>query len=111
MTHQALKVAERFGDDVGVIDLFLLDAADDEALAETLAAYSTVVTWEEGFAKRGGLDAYIALLISEKGLACRHRGFGMHPAFDFTPGDRYRLHDANGFGETLVTETVKSVLA
>ncbi len=111
MTHQALKVAERFGGDVGVIDLFLLDQADDAALAETLASYSTIFTWEEGFAKRGGLDAYIALLITEKDLGARHRGFGMPDAFDFTPGDRYSLHDANGFGEDGVAETVKSVLA
>ena len=111
MTHQALKVAKRFGDEVGVIDLFLLDSAKDEALAETLASYSTIITWEEGFAKRGGLDSYISMLIAEKGLADRHLGFGMPDTFDFTPGDRYSLHDSNGFGEDRVTETVKSFLA
>ncbi|NQV83741.1 MAG: transketolase [Rhodospirillales bacterium] len=111
MTHQALKVAGRFGDEVGVIDLFLLDTADDDALTEALSSYATVITWEEGFAKRGGLDACIALLILEKGLACRHQGFGMPNAFDFTPGDRYRLHDANGFGEDTVVEAISAVLA
>ncbi|MBT3306474.1 MAG: transketolase, partial [Alphaproteobacteria bacterium] len=111
MTHQALKVANRFDGEVGVVDCFLLDTADDDALAKTLSSYASVVTWEEGFTNRGGLDAYIALLISQKGLACRHRGFGMPNTFDFTPGDRYRLHDANGFGEDTMVEAISAVLA
>jgi len=111
MVHRALKIAESFAGDVGVIDLFQLDHADDEALAETLAAYETVVTWEEGFIGRGGLDAMACLLISEKNLACRHRGFGMPNVFDFSPRNRFDMHAANGFGEEQVTGAVKTALA
>jgi len=111
MVHQALKVAALFADDVGVIDLFQLDHADDDALAETLAPYETVVTWEEGFIGRGGLDAYLCLLISAKKLDCRHQGFGMPNVFDFSPRTRYEMHNANGFGEEQVVQAVKAALA
>lgn len=110
MVHQALKVAALFAGDVGVIDLFQLDHADDDALAKTIAAYDTIVTWEEGFLGRGGLDAYLCLLISAKKLDCRHQGFGMPNIFDFSPRDRYEMHAANGFGEEQVAEAIKATL-
>jgi len=111
MVHQALAIAESFADDVGVVDLFMLDRADDDTLADTLASYSTVITLEEGFLGRGGLDAYISLLISAKELDCRHQGYGLPNAFDFTPGSRFKLHEANGFGGTQITEAVRAMLS
>ncbi len=112
MVHQALKVAGGFAaGEVGVVDVFMLDCLDTDALAKTLSPYDFVITLEEGFIGCGGLDMLVAGLSRELDLPFRQRRLGMPNAFDFTPGDRFALHEANGFGETQIISAVAAALA
>jgi len=112
MVHRALAIAEAFGPDaVGVVDLFKLNEFEAAALARTLRPFETVITLEEGFIGRGGLDALVALLIADERLPARLRRFGMPNTFEFTPGERLALHEMNGFGEPQIAAAIREALA
>jgi transketolase len=108
MLNTALDVAKRFPGQVSVVDVFRLDDGMDRAgLAATLAKASAVVTLEEGFTGRGGLDALVASVLkgSRPQLA-----LGMRSEFDMVPGSRASLHVRNGIGPDQVAEVVKGLL-
>ena len=66
MVHTALQVAERLtaaGIRVSVIDLFGFTDFNEAALLVALQGYRGIVTMEEGFRGRGGLDAMMFNLV------------------------------------------------
>ena len=101
MTHKALRLKDALakeGLDIGVIDCFLLKPFDEAALAKALSSYSHIVTLEEAFVGKGGLDGMILSLIHQHGLKARLRAFGFEDRYIFEIGDRETLHDACGVG-------------
>jgi len=82
-----------------LLDLFRLTEFDDDALAETLARHPSLLTIEEGFRGRGGLDALICNLVSERGLSCRTFSAGLDNRYRFDLGTRDDLHERAGIGE------------
>ncbi|OMG56840.1 transketolase [Azonexus hydrophilus] len=114
MVHTALKVAERLataGEQVGVIDLFDLSGFDQQRLAETLAAYAGVVSLEEGFRGRGGLDAMLFDFCAGRRLPPRLLNIGVEGGYRFELGSRSELHEQVSIGENAVTERVTRFLA
>jgi transketolase len=101
MLHTAFAVAERLrqtGEDVGIIDLFDLARFDVPALAATLAGYAGVVTMEEGFRGRGGLDALLRDFIAKHHADTKMLCIGVEPAYRFDLGTRLDLHELVGIG-------------
>lgn len=69
MTHKALEASEllkKKGINIGVIDLVLIKPLITSQLLNTLSRYSHIVTIEEGFIGKGGLDSLILNLINNK---------------------------------------------
>ena len=113
MTHVALQVADELrqqGVAVGVLDVLMLSGGKQVALAETLAFYDQIVTMEEGFVHRGGLDA----LVHETAVAL-HQPSRIHPlgfrdSYVFEVGDRRHLHHVAGLGTDEIVRFVRSLL-
>lgn len=109
MLHTALKVAETLnatGRSVGVIDLFdIADFAADE-LQALLAGYAGVVTLEEGFRGRGGVDSMMFEFIARRGLAVRMFNIGVEGEYHFELGSRTELHEQVGIGQQAVLSSV-----
>ena len=113
MSHVAVKVAERLallGLSVGVIDLVYITRFDGVELAEALAGYQGLVTMEEGFRGRGGVDSMMFEFIARRNLPIRMLNVGVEGAYRFELGTRSELHEQVGIGEDTVTENVKDFL-
>ncbi|MBK7413920.1 MAG: transketolase [Dechloromonas sp.] len=114
MVHTALKVAERLarsGEQIGVIDLFDLSGFDPERLAESLATYAGIISLEEGFRGRGGLDAMLFDFCARRRLQASLLNIGVEGGYRFEIGSRSELHEQVSIGENAVTERVTRFIA
>ena len=113
MVHTALAMAERLahhGIDAGVVDLFNVTGFDADALLATLQAHAGVVTMEEGFRGRGGIDAMMFDLLTQRGIRLPMRNIGVEPGYRFELGNRQELHEQVGIGIGAATRTVEAFL-
>jgi transketolase len=109
MLHTAFTVAERLlanGVKVGVIDLFDLAHFSAEKLRKELSRYGTIVSMEEGFAGRGGLDALLYNFIGHTGIGARLLNIGIEGGYRFELGTRLELHEQAGIGPDVVTRRI-----
>jgi transketolase len=110
MVHTALAVEEKLrtdGKNVGVIDLFSLTKFSPDELINVLKPYSGIVTLEEGYQGRGGLDALIATFAAKHNLPARLLTIGVEGGYRFDLGTRQALHENVGIGVNAVYERVK----
>ena len=109
MVHTALKVADKFaasGLSIGVIDLFDLCSFSEDQLQSVLSSYQGVVTMEEGFRGRGGMDAMMFDYIARRAVDIRMLNIGVEGGYRFELGERHVLHEQVGIGVASVTEKV-----
>ena len=107
MVHTARAVAaqlEASGHEVGIIDLFSLSRFSEDAFKRALQPYAGIVTLEEGFSGRGGLDSLISDFKIRHDLSTPMMTVGVEGAYRFDLGSREILHENVGIG-------VKPVLA
>lgn len=109
MLHTAFTVAERLlanGVRVGIIDLFDLARFSAEKLREELSRYQTIVSMEEGFAGRGGLDALLYNFIGHNAIDVKLLNIGVEGGYRFELGTRAELHEQVGIGPDVVTRRI-----
>jgi len=112
MTHTAKVACQHLVDrgvQAGLIDVFKIDDSICEELGEKLAGYEFIVTLEEGFIRRGGLDSLITLVTS-RNQTVFSIGFNNKHVFDV--GNREYLHkinklDAASIAQRILKEGVK----
>jgi transketolase len=109
MVHTALKVAERLagaGIEAGVIDLFNITGFDAKAFQDALQPYAGVVTLEEGFRGRGGLDAMMFDFCERQNIGVKILNIGVEGTYRFELGTRSDLHEQVGIGIASVEKSV-----
>jgi len=112
MVHTAMAAEEilrREGVSAGVIDMFDLTTFSPGALISELGSYAHVVTLEEAFVGRGGLDSVIMGLAANHDMDVRVHGMGVPLRYCFELGTRRHLHDMVGIGVDAVCERVRRV--
>lgn len=114
MTHKALRIAEKLSKrngNIGVIDVFMLRPFNEVLFFETVKEYKTIITLEESFVGKGGLDSLISnILRANNSNICLQRvGFG--DTYIFESGNREYLSGLGGFGENNVIELIKNIPA
>jgi len=111
MLHTALKAADELANEgihVGVIDLFDLARFSATELQDALAPYKGIVSLEEGFRGRGGLDSMLFEFISRRGLSAKMLNIGVEGAYHFELGTRTELHEKVGIGPLAVGNSVRA---
>ena len=111
MTHTALKVADELAQEglhVGVIDLFDLARFSAVELRDVLKPYYGIVSLEEGFRGRGGLDSLLFEFVSRGGLNIKILNIGVEGAYHFELGTRADLHEKVGIGPQVVRNSVRA---
>lgn len=112
MTHIALQVADdlnKKGCSVGLIDVFLLKNMNTLKLKAVLASYEILVTLEEGFIWRGGLDSLVASLTLSTKTPKPVYPLGFDDSYIFEVGDRKHLHEIAGLSVESIVERIKSL--
>ena len=113
MMHTALQIAGRLGKAgiaVGVIDLFNITGFDEAALLAILKKYQGIVTMEEGFRGRGGLDAMILNLAATSGVNVPILNIGVEGGYRFELGTRIELHEQVGIGVEVAYNKISEFL-
>lgn len=111
MVHTAIKVAEellKHHIEVGIIDLFNLSIFDTEKFNKALTGYKTIVSMEEAFSRRGGLDALMFNHISQQHLDVNLINIGVEGDYRFEIGSREYIHEEVGIG---VKAIIKKILS
>lgn len=111
MTHKAIKVANLFDEDrIGVIDVFLLKPLNEELFFNALREYKCIMTLEEGFINKGGLDSLVSTIINRKNSNIRIKRMGFNDAYVFDIGGREYLHELNNLDEGSIKKNIKEML-
>ncbi len=111
MVHTAIKVAEALSElniEVGIIDLFNLTTFDAQKFNEALTGYKTIVSMEEAFSGRGGLDALMFNYIAHQNLNINLINIGVEGDYRFEIGSRQHIHEEVGIG---VKAIIKKILS
>ena len=111
MTHVALKAAARADEPVGVLDVFGLKPSDETPLREALRITNSIITLEEGFTNRGGLDALVFQLAVQNGPLVKFTRLGIDDRYLFELGGREHLHRLCGMDEDSVLNAIKESVA
>lgn len=114
MTHTAMKVAERLerrGINVTLIDLFDVTGFDQVAIKSLISSHDGLVTLEEGFRGRGGLDSMFFEIVARERLGVEHLNIGVEGGYRFELGTRTQLHEQVGIGENAVFSAVTDFAA
>lgn len=114
MLHTAIQVAATLavvGIKVGVIDFFDLVRFDRPALKQVLSSYKGLVSMEEGFSGRGGMDALLFDFCASESIPCRLKNIGVEGGYRFELGTRAELHEQVGIGPITVTQKIKEFKA
>lgn len=101
MAHTALNAVDRLaseGIQVGVIDIFDLSKFNQQKLNTILSGYKAVVTMEEGFSGRGGLDSMMFDHLLRSDMDTRMLNIGVEGGYRFEIGEREVLHEQVGIG-------------
>ena len=109
MVHTALEVASYLkarGKLISVVDLVNLTGLDPKCLIREIKDIPLIITLEEGFEGRGGLDALIRSLLSKEGFQCELEGIGVRPGYSFDLGNRKELHEKVGIGLRAVSRRI-----
>ena len=113
MTHKALKVAEdlqRNNINIGIIDVFLLKPLDEESLFNVMKKYKCIITIEEGFINKGGLDSLIMGILSDRNSSIKLKRMGFDDKYLFKYGSRDFLYGLNHFSEADIIKTINTFL-
>lgn len=111
LLHTALKTAQELaseGIQVGVIDLFDLARFSVADFASVLQPYIGIVSLEEGFRGRGGLDSMLFDFLSRRRLNIEMLNIGVDGAYHFELGTRTELHEMVGIGPEAVLNSVRA---
>jgi transketolase len=91
-THRAIAVANKIlkenGIKIGVIDLYMLKPVGERALIDTLLKYHSVITIEEGFVEKGGIDSLVLNLINKNANHISVDSIGFKDTYVFASGTR-----------------------
>lgn len=113
MVHTALKIAEQllsFEINAAVIDLYDVSHFDAESLQKSVRDYRSIVTLEEGFRGRGGLDAMMFDWLAQRNMSTRLLNIGVEGSYRFELGSRTELHEQVGIGVNVVTQKIVKFL-
>lgn len=113
MTHLALKTAELLAQDdirAGVVDLYFLKPFNKKLLLKILSQHKHIVTMEEAFLNKGGLDSIIGNLCFSNRLFVGMTKFGFEDKYVFNVGNREHLYKLNNLDQESIIKTIKDGL-
>lgn len=112
MTHTAMDAARNLLLDnirIGVIDVFLLKPINPDLIFEAIKEYGCIITLEEGFIGKGGLDTAIANILNSRDKKARLVHVGFSDQYVLKIGQRSYLHQQYGLDKESLIKTIRSL--
>ncbi len=110
VAHKLIKKLQQDGIRVGHIDMINLSKFDETILTSKLSQYQDVISLEEAFIGKGGLDSIIRKLIDEFDLKSKFHPKGIEAHYQFELGDRNSHHERAGIGHDSLNKTIRQML-
>lgn len=113
MTQTAFNVVAQLKDigfNVGLIDIFDLTSFDEKKLRSVLSKYDHLISLEEGFKARGGLDSMLFDFISRNQISIQLHNIGIDAGYQFELGSRAELHELAGISPNAIFDFVQTCL-
>lgn len=111
MTHSALAAAAMFnGKEIGVIDVFSLRPFDEKRFISAVKKYEAVITIEEGFINKGGLDALVLSALGASNLHIKFKRMGFGDAYVYDIGNRKYLHRLLKLDEQAIAKNAEAII-
>lgn len=110
MTHKALNVAKTLIEEdiaIGVIDIFLIKPFKEDLFYEMIRKYRYVITIEEGFINKGGLDSLVSSILDNRNSNVKLKRMGFEDSYKFDIGGRDYLLGLNNFDEECIINNIK----
>jgi transketolase len=112
MTHKAISVAnilKNIDIDVGIVDVYILKPLNGDLLYEVINRYKYIITIEEAFINKNGLDNLISIILENKNSDIIIKRLGFKDSYTFTIGSRDHLHRLNNLSEEYIVESIKKI--
>jgi len=113
MSHLAVAVRDELeagGIPARTVDLMNLSSPNADALAAELEPCRAILTMEEGFVGRGGMDCLLAMMLTPRLPKARWAHAGLKAHYGFEIGPRDELLAANGISRAALTARVLDLL-
>lgn len=113
MVHTSLKVIEELkmvGINASLIDIYDISNFNSSALKNEIYKYSNLVSLEEGFRGRGGLDSMLFDWIRTNNLNTKLLNIGVEGSYKFELGTRAELHEQVGIGTSVVAQKIINLM-
>jgi len=110
MTHRALKIAKELRANkqkIGVVDVFVLKPIIEDAFFDILKKYKYIITIEEAFINKGGLDSFVATILGHRSADIKLRNLGFQDKYIFKTGSRDFLSELSHFGEKDIIKAIE----
>lgn len=101
MTHKAVAVVNDLaaqGKNIGLIDMIAVKKFNEAELVGHFKKYKKIVSLEEGFIGKGGLDSALGNLVLQHRLPVQFKAMGLKDQYFFHVGTREYLHQQNDLG-------------
>ncbi len=83
---------------------------DEDGVFDALKKYRYVVSAEEAYINKGGLDTLILNILAKRDSGIKVRQLGFHDSHVFEMGSRDYLHKMKGLDVSGMVKTVKACL-
>lgn len=113
LVHNALKIKDHFkkiNTEISVIDLYNLTNFSEKKLMKEIVSNKKIISIEEGFVGRGGLDSILLNLINKYSLKVEYKIIGVNPKYNFSVGSRDKIHEKVGVGLNKSIREVKKFI-
>jgi len=113
MTHKAINVANKLADQnisIGVIDFYMLKPCNEDLFFEKIKKYTHLITLEEAFINKGGLDGLISKILNCNNSGTRLKRMGFEDRYVFDIGSREYLHKLNNLDEESINKIIRDLL-
>jgi len=109
MTQKALSIVLSSDKNLGLVDLIKLKGYSEAALLEKIKEYNKIITIEEGFIGKGGVDSLVNNLVVKYELHKKVINMGLQDNYIFHIGSREHLHGKHKVDEKAIKEVIDKI--
>ena len=106
-----MDIAQKLQSDnlnIGVVDMFMLKPICKESLFNTIRKYKNIITLEEGFMNKGGMDSLVSNVLRDKNADIKLDNFGFDDNYVFKCGNREVLYEDGGISQKDIIDIVRN---